>query len=107
MNKQLNFPNEEINGILLKRINTKYNIISAITRKVAWGTGKNTVVINTGYYDNMDQIYVRGKKNAEPMITRGKSLGFKCGGKKEVLGAIVPKDKSEFFVEEILDYLKE
>lgn len=107
MDKQFNSPNEEINGILLKRINTRYNIISALTRKIAWGTGKNTVVVNTGFYNDMDQIYVRGKKTAEPMIMRGKELGFKCGGKKEVLGAIVPKDKSEPFIEEILKYLKE
>ena len=106
MTKQLNVPDEEINGILLKRINTPYNIISTITRKVAWGTGKNTVVVNSGFYPDMDQIYMRGNKNAEPIIMRGKSLGFKCGGKKEVLGAIVPKDKSEPFVQEILDFLK-
>jgi len=107
MTKQLNIPDEEINDIILKRINTPYNIISAITRKLAWSTGKNTVVVNSGFHSDMDQIYVRGKKNAEPMIMRGKSLGFKCGGKKEVLGAVVPKDKSESFVEEILDFLKE
>ena len=40
------------------------------------------------------------------MIQRGKSLGFKCGGKKEVLGSIVPKNQTDSFVEEILDYLK-
>jgi len=53
----------------------------------------------------MDQVYVRSNKNAEPIIKRGKDLGFKCGGKKEVLGAIVPKDKTDSFVEEILEFL--
>jgi nanoRNase/pAp phosphatase (c-di-AMP/oligoRNAs hydrolase) len=105
MTKQLNIPADERDGIILKRINTSYNIISAITRKIAWGSGKNTVVINTGFYEDMDQIYVRSVKNAEPMIMRGKSLGFKCGGKKEVLGAIVPKDKSESFINEIIEFL--
>jgi len=107
MDKQLNMPNEEFNDTLLKRINTPYNIISTLTRKVAWSSGKNTIVINTGLFDDLDQIYVRSKKNAEPLITRGKSLGFKCGGKKEVLGAMVPKDKTDSFVKEILEYLKE
>jgi len=46
------------------------------------------------------------RSGTEPMIKRGKDLGFKCGGKKEVLGAIVPKDKTDFFVKEILDFLK-
>jgi single-stranded DNA-specific DHH superfamily exonuclease len=104
--KQLSMPEDEINGIILKKINTPYNIISTVTRKIAWDSGKNTVVINTGFFNDMNQVYVRSKKSAEPMIMRGKSLGFKCGGKKEVLGAIVPKDKTDSFVKEILDFLK-
>ena len=103
--KQLGKPVEEINGTILKKINTPYNIISTITRKVAWGSGKNTLVINTGFFEDMDQVYMRGKKDAKPMIKRGKDLGFKCGGKKEVLGAIVPKDKTDSFVEEIIEFL--
>jgi len=106
MEKQLNMPDDEINGTLLKRISTTYNIISTVTRKVAWSSGKNTVVVNTGFFDDRDQIYMRSNKNAEPMIMRGKELGFKCGGKKEVLGAIVPKDKTDSFVNEIIDFLK-
>lgn len=106
MEKQLNFPEEKINSILLKKISTPYNIISTITRKVAWKTGKNTIVVNTGYFDDKDQLYVRSNKTAEPMIKRGKELGLKCGGKKEVLGAIVPKDMTNSFVDEIIDYLK-
>ncbi len=102
----LKTPDDEINGIILKRISTSYNIISTITRKVAWESGKNTVVVNSGFFDDKDQIYMRSTKNAEPMIQRGKSLGFKCGGKKEVLGAIVPKENTESFVKEILDFLK-
>jgi single-stranded DNA-specific DHH superfamily exonuclease len=106
MKKQLNMPENEINGTILKKIDTPYNIISTLTRKVAWSSGKNTIIINTGFFDDRDQIYVRSKKNAEPMIMRGKILGFKCGGKKEVLGAIVPKNQSDSFIQEILDYLK-
>ena len=106
LTKQLNAPADESNDIILKRISTPYNIISTLTRKVAWSSGKNTIIINTGFYGDSDQIYMRSKKNAEPIIMRGKELGFKCGGKKEVLGAIVPKEKSESFVQEILDFLK-
>lgn len=104
--KILEKPSDEIKGVILKKINTPYNIISTITRKVAWETGKNTVVINSGFFNDNDQIYMRGSKNAEPMIQRGKSLGFKCGGKKEVLGAIVPKNKTDSFVQELLEFLK-
>ena len=105
--KQLDSPSDEINGIIMKKINTSYNIISTITRKVAWESGKNTLVLNTGFFDDKDQLYVRSTKNMESMIQRGKSLGFKCGGKKEVLGAILPKDKTDSFVEEIMKFLTE
>ena len=105
--KQLDSPSDEINGIIMKKINTSYNIISTITRKVAWESGKNTLVLNTGFFDDRDQLYVRSTKNMESMIQRGKSLGFKCGGKKEVLGAILPKDKTDSFVEEIMKFLTE
>ena len=106
MTRILNLPGDEINGILLKKINTSFNIISTITRKIAWDSGKNTIVVNTGFFNDKDQIYMRGKKTAEPMIQRGKDLGFKCGGKKEVLGAIVPKNMTDSFVNELLEYLK-
>jgi single-stranded DNA-specific DHH superfamily exonuclease len=99
-------PNEDINGLILRKINTPFNIISTITRKISWETGKNTVVINTGFFDDKDQIYMRSLKNAEPMIKRGKEMGYKCGGKKEVMGAIVPKDETDSFVIEIIDFLK-
>jgi hypothetical protein len=104
--KIIESPFKEIHTVILKKINTKYNIISTITRKVAWESGKNTLVINTGFFESKDQIYMRSKKNAEPMIKRGKELGFKCGGKKEVLGAIVPKDQTESFVNELIEFLK-
>jgi len=104
--KQVDAPHDEINGIIFKKINTPYNIISTITRKVAWDSGKNTLVINTGFFDDKDQIYMRSKKDAAPIIKRGKALGFKCGGKKEVMGAIVPKDQTDSFVIEIIDFLK-
>ena len=99
-------PGDEREGIIFKRINTQYNIISTITRKIAWDSGKNTIVLNTGFFKDKDQIYVRSKKDAQPMIQRGKELGFKCGGKKEVLGAIVPKEKTDNFIEEIKTFLK-
>ena len=70
--KQLRYHNEEINGVIFKKINTPYNIISTITRKIAWDTGKNTIVVNTGFFDDSDQIYMRSNKNAEPIIIQGK-----------------------------------
>ena len=103
--RQLEGPADETGGIIMKKISTTYNIISTITRKVAWESGKSTVVLNTGFFDDRDQLYVRSAKNLESMIQRGKALGFKCGGKKEVLGVILPKDKTNSFVDEIKKFL--
>lgn len=103
--RQLSQPGETIDDIIIKKMNTPYNIISTITRKIAWTTGKNTIVINTGFFNNENQLYVRSTtKGLEPMIQRGKTLGYKCGGKKEVLGAIIPKNETDSFVSEIMEF---
>lgn len=102
---QLCQPRQEKNNIITTTIHTTYNIISTITRKISWDSGKDTIVINTGFFPDYDQIYVRSKKNVQPLINKGKTLGFKTGGKQEVLGAIVPKEKTESFIQEIILFL--
>ncbi|HWR63326.1 MAG TPA: single-stranded DNA-specific exonuclease [Candidatus Thermoplasmatota archaeon] len=103
--KYIEGPFEEKGQVLLKRIHTKFNIISTVTRKIAWNTGKDTVVVNTGFFKDRDQIYVRSGNDLQPLIQQGKMLGYRCGGKKEVLGAVVPKEKTESFIQEILYFL--
>jgi hypothetical protein len=103
--KLVEAPYEEKQNVLLKRIHTKYNIISTVTRRIAWNLAKDTVVINTGFFKDNDQIYVRSSKNLQPLIQQGKMLGYRCGGKTEVLGAVVPKERTESFVQEILRFL--
>jgi hypothetical protein len=97
---------DKTDSIIMKTMSTKSNIISTITRKLAWTNNQDTVVVNKGYFDTEDQLYVRTIDNdMQPMIKKGKEYGFKCGGKKEVLGAILPKEKTESFVNEIITYL--
>ena len=104
---QISQPLEIKNGIIIKKMNTPYNIISTVTRKIAWSNGKPTVVVNTGFFKDSDQLYVRTTdKDMKPLIEKGKNLGFKCGGKKEVLGAIIPKDKTDLFLSDVISYLK-
>jgi len=103
--KYIGEPFEEKEHILLKRIHTKFNIISTVTRKIAWNSGKDTMVVNTGFFKDMDQVYVRSGKSLQPLIQQGKMLGYRCGGKNEVLGAVVPKEKTESFVQEIVRFL--
>jgi len=103
--KMVEMPGAEQQGVLLKTIHTSYNIISTVTRRIAWEQKKDTVVINTGFFNDRDQIYVRSAKNLQPLIQQGTNHGFKCGGKTEVLGAVISKEKTEGFVQEILQFL--
>lgn len=99
-------PVEHLNDIIRKDMNTKSNIISTITRKLAWDHNKTTIVVNTGYFNEDNQLYVRTIDfDLKPMIQKGKDYGYKCGGKKEVLGAILPKEKTQPFIDEIITYL--
>lgn len=98
-------PGEEVKGVCVKRISTKCNIISTVTRKVFWESKKDTVLVNTGFFKNEDQVYVRSAKNLEVLIRQGKEWGCKCGGKAEVLGAIVPKGMTETFVDRVISFL--
>ena len=103
--KFVNAAGEDKQGVLLKRIHTKFNIISTVTRRIAWSSGRDTVVVNTGFFKDYDQVYVRSGKNLHPLIQQGKMLGYRCGGKPEVLGAVLPKEKTESFVHEIVRFL--
>ncbi len=105
---QLDAPHEEIRGVVLKRMNTSFNIISTVTRRLAWERGYDVVVVNTGFFEDDDQVYARSKRiNMEPMIREGKTLGYKVGGKKDVLGAVVPKEKTRPFVKKIVEFMNE
>jgi hypothetical protein len=63
------------------------------------------MIVNTGFFKDRDQIYVRSSTNLQPLIQQGKTLGYRCGGKTEVFGAVVPKEKTESFVREIVCFL--
>lgn len=103
--KQLQKTPDAVKDILLKKMDTPYNIISTVTRKIFWETGKTTVVVNTGFFKESDQVYVRSNQPLEELIKKGKMLGFKCGGKREVFGAIVPKNQTEEFMTQVIEFL--
>jgi single-stranded DNA-specific DHH superfamily exonuclease len=106
INRILKEDPEEIQGVLVNKLNTKYSIISMITRRIAWDTGKNTLVVNYGFFQDHDQVYSRSNSfDMHYLINRAHELGINAGGKKDVLGAIVPKKLTEDFIVEILDYL--
>ncbi len=84
-----------------------YMIISAVTRRIAWGNNKPAIVIN--HKDDRDEFYIRSPHDdfdALPLIDILKSQGYKAGGKKEVMGAILPKGEGPKFAEQIVEVLR-
>jgi single-stranded DNA-specific DHH superfamily exonuclease len=105
LEKVLSEPPECINGVQVKRLNTPYAIISQVTRRLAWGTGKDTVVINIGFFDDKDQFYSRSNSvDMHHLIESAKEYGYNAGGKKDVIGAIIPKQETEKFLLETIKY---
>ena len=107
LEKVLSEPPEKIDGVQVKRLHTPYAIISQVTRRLAWGTGKDTVVVNTGFFEDQDQLYCRSNNvDMHKLIESAKEHGFNAGGKKDVIGAIIPKDETERFLAETIEYIK-
>ena len=96
-----------VDGVQVKRLDTPYAVISQVTRQLAWGTGRDTVVINTGFFEDMDQLYSRSNVvDMQRLIEEAKKKGYNAGGKKDVIGAILPKAESESFLDETIEYIK-
>ena len=103
----LSEPPEIIDGVQVKRLDTPYAIISQVTRRLAWDSGNDTIVVNTGFFDDQDQLYSRSLTvDMYHLIERAKKKGYNAGGKKDVIGAIIPKTETEKFLAETIEYLK-
>ncbi|HEC82228.1 MAG TPA: DHH family phosphoesterase [Thermoplasmatales archaeon] len=95
----------EKNNVVVMSINTPYNIISTVTRRFAWETGKNVVVVNKGFFDDKDQLYVRSSNvDLTSLINKAKNSGFHAGGKNNVMGVVVPKSKTEGLIDEVVSF---
>ena len=95
---------ERIGSIIIKRMNCPYNIISTVARKL-WDGNGYVIVINDGYFRENCQVYVRGN-TAGKLIGIAVGRGYVAGGKKNVMGAIVPKDECEKFIKKIIEVIK-
>ncbi len=96
--KALNGKEKRIGKILIKEIDCKYNVISSVARKL-WEKNEYVIVINKGYFKNDCQIYVRGK-NIFSLVKLTKKYVY--GGKKNVIGAIIPKKECNEFVKYVV-----
>ena len=110
INKWIDAPMKEYGRILLKKIHTRYNIISTVTRRISWANpGKICVVVNTGFSEDNAQMYIREYKtnvDISWIIKVARSLGFSAGGRSDVVGLVIPKDRLDILLSYILSALK-
>ncbi|GAB4276561.1 MAG: DHH family phosphoesterase [Coriobacteriia bacterium] len=87
------------------RLDTPMNLTSALTRRLAReNPDRSVVVINASFLEDADQFYVR---NVEPRVAAtaietALSKGYSAGGKDSVFAAVVPKEDSSAFLDEVL-----
>ncbi len=93
---------EKMDKYIFLKMKSSYQIISTIAREIAWKMGKTAIVINEK--KDRDEFYIRSPEsdfNAYPVIDFAKKKGYRAGGKKEVMGAILPKGDGERFFKEV------
>ncbi len=100
----LDAPAEQLGPVTVKRLDSSYNIISTVTRQM-WDGDSYVMVVNRGFFERECQLYARGS-DCRPLIERAKQHGYVAGGKRHVLGAIVPHNEIDMFTEEIIDIIK-
>ncbi|RLF48467.1 MAG: hypothetical protein DRN20_04485 [Thermoplasmata archaeon] len=94
-----------INNILMLRMQSNMNIISLVARRLVWGNvGQTAVVLNEK--DDKDELYVRStEKDLSIIISRAKKFGYNAGGKREVVGVVLPKGEGEKFMKHVLEVI--
>jgi len=96
---------EDINGIMLLKVRSEHHIISALAREIAWGARKTTLVLNEK--SDRDEIYLRSPDmDVSRFITLARDRGYNAGGKREVVGIVLPKGEGRKFFNEITEEIK-
>lgn len=108
ISKEVEAPLEQIDDeILYRKMSSPYNIISTVTRRLAWAReNKKVVVSNSEFQANKCQIYIRGPlDNSKIIIEEMKERGYSAGGKSDVVGMVIPEEDKEEVLEDIFEML--
>ena len=98
---------EDMGKYFFLHMRTPYQLISTVTRELAWKNNKVAIVINEK--SDRDEFYIRSPEkdfDALPIIELARERGYRAGGKREVMGAILPRGEGEKFVKMVLEMLK-
>jgi len=108
ISEEVDGPLEEIDeDILHREMSSPYNIISTVTRRIAWSReDKKVVVSNSGFQPENCQIYIRGPlDNSKAIIEDMKKRGYSAGGKSDVVGMVIPEEDKEEVLQDIFKIL--
>ena len=95
---------EDLGNLMVLKMRTEHHIISAVARKIAWGMGKTALVLNQK--SDRDEIYLRSPDmDVSRFIDIARANGYNAGGKKEVVGVVLPKGEGEGFFNYLLKEL--
>ncbi len=101
---------EEIGkNVLFKEMESPFNIISTVTRKIAWSREDKIVIVsNCKFKEGECQVYIRGPiPNSEEIIDKAKEEGYSAGGKEDVVGMVIPTSDKDEFLKDIVKQLEE
>lgn len=94
---------------MLHHFSSDLDIVSAVSRKLTVMSGVRTsVVIQTGFFPEYDRVYVRTSDyglDLRPILEMAKGRGHVSGGKREVVGTVVPVENTEDFLNDTLRLL--
>lgn len=95
---------EDVGKLAVVRMRTEHHIISAVARRIAWDIGKNALVMNER--SDRDEIYLRSPNmDLSRYIEIAKKRGYNAGGKKEVMGVVLPKGEGKQFFDFLMEEL--
>lgn len=96
--------------VLLHHFSSDLDIVSAVSRKLTVMKGVRTsVVVQAGFFPEYDRVYVRTSDyglDLSPILDMAKGRGHVSGGKKEVVGTVVPVENTEEFLNDTLRLLE-
>lgn len=103
-------PLEENDVFNILKIDSRYYIISRIGRILSDKyPNKITIIINTGFFKEYNQIYIRSNNyniDIHEIIDYTVSKGYVSGGKNMVMGIILPKEDTDSFLNYLFEEVK-
>lgn len=97
-------------GILVHRFSSDFDIVSAVSRRLSGMNGvRISIVVQTGFFAEYDRVYVRTSDfslDLGPILDMAVGRGHISGGKREVVGTVVPVENTEEFLKETLRLLE-